>query len=339
MCSVEHPAGSRPGYRHKTTRRPSITRLASQRVGYRLILVTLAGLLLGACESTALINALTPRDNFTLEQDLAYGPAQRHRLDIYRPKNRPSDPRVVVFIHGGSWDDGDKDDYLFVGQAFTEMGFITIIPNYRLHPEAQFPDFVDDIARAIATLPELLNLAPIDRLQIVLVGHSAGAHSAAMLATEPKFLQRNGATAELHALIGIAGPYDLPLQHAAVRGKFDRLEHPNAANPVHLASALAPPTLLLYGSDDRTVATHHIERFDERLRQVGVPTRMRIIPKADHKTIVGALASRLRFLNPVFEEIRVYLYSSSLNKTSAINRSFPGFDRMAQVSSDTGNRQ
>ncbi len=314
--SIERLAGCRPGQRHYTDWLQVVIGLALPRIRYRLIFIVLTGLLLGACETTTWVNALTPRDNFVLEKDLAYGPAQRHKLDIYHPKDRPLDPRVVVFVHGGSWDQGDKEDYLFIGQAFAQMGFTTVIPNYRLYPEAEFPDFVDDIARAIAVLPVQLDVEPSDRLQIVLVGHSAGAHTAAMLATEPKFLQRNGATAKLHALIGIAGPYDLPLQHAAVRGKFDRLEHPKAANPVYLANALTPPTLLLYGADDQTVAAHHIERFSKRLHQVGVSTRVRIIPDANHKTVIGALASRLRFLNSAFEEIRDYLSSCYSKKKS-----------------------
>jgi acetyl esterase/lipase len=57
---------------------------------------------------------------------------------------------LIVFIHGGTWEEGSKDDYLFVGEAFASKGYHVLVPNYRLYPDVAFPGFVEDGAGAIA---------------------------------------------------------------------------------------------------------------------------------------------------------------------------------------------
>lgn len=268
------------------------------------------------CQPTFVINQLTPRDGLDVQTDLAYGPDPRQVLDLYVPQGRPVNKAVVVFVHGGGWDNGDKDKYLFVGQAFASLGYITALPNYRLYPQAQFPDFVDDIALAIASLNRLLPAAGVcaGRLNVILVGHSAGAHTAAMLATDPSYLARNQADVELRALIGLAGPYDLPLNDPGVVGKFDNLPYALAANPVALADETTPPTLLLHGEGDRLVSPHHTQRFRARLEQLGVPITVRTYPDTTHARVVGSLASSLRFLNPAFEDIERFLHKAALDR-------------------------
>lgn len=283
--------------------------------------LTIIGLLmlaigLSACKATTLINALTPRGDFDLKKNVPYGDNPRQQLDIYTPTARTMKSAIIVFVHGGSWADGDKKQYLFVGQAFAEMGYLTVIPNYRLYPEVKFPDFIDDIALATSRLKDLLpeNKCP-DPHNIILVGHSAGAHTVAMLATDPKYLQRNKAEIKLQTWIGMAGPYNLPLDHPMVVDKFTTVKNNTDANPVNLATADVAPALLLHGEKDETAYPKHTRELSERLQQLGVPVVTHIYPDTNHTKIVGGLAKNLRFLNPVYTDIENYLTETGLDET------------------------
>lgn len=293
--------------------------------------LTVIGLLLlavglGACRSTTLINALTPRGDFDLKKNISYGEDPRQQLDIYTPTARPMKSAIVVFVHGGSWADGDKKHYLFVGQAFAEMGYLTVIPNYRLYPQVKFPDFIDDIALAIARLKDLLpqNTCPNER-NIILVGHSAGAHSVAMLATDPQYLQRNNIDTDagnngedprsiIATWVGLAGPYNLPLDHPMVVDKFTTVTNNVDANPVNLATAAVPPALLLHGEEDETAYPKHTRELTARLQQLGVPVVTHFYPTTNHTKLVGGLAKNLRFLNPVYKDIESYLAAMGLDE-------------------------
>ena len=90
------------------------------------------------------INYLTPKDTFEKEEHLAYGLKARNRLDLYRTKNPKKQKPLIVFVHGGSWQHGNKRDYLFIGETFAREGFDVAVINYQLAPEQIFPAFVDD---------------------------------------------------------------------------------------------------------------------------------------------------------------------------------------------------
>lgn len=261
-----------------------------------------------ACGPVRVINALTPTRDLLVHKDMAYGSLPRQQLDIYQPAASRHNA-VVVFVHGGSWASGSKDDYLFVGQAFASMGFTTVIPNYRLYPDAVFPDFINDVAQAVARLPALLNMQEepcADPLRLILVGHSAGAHTVAMLVTDPQYLQRAGAKAQVLGWVGMAGPYDLPLDDPLVVDKF-RAVQGDEANPLRLATAAVPPALLLHGTADDTVYPYHSERLAARLQQLAVPVTLREYAGTNHTRLLGSLASTLRFLNPAYEDIEQFV--------------------------------
>lgn len=279
-----------------------------------LILLTLVAL--AACQPVRVLNGLTPRDTFSLKEDLSYGPSERQKLDIYLPEGRPVKEVVLVFIYGGSWESGSKDEFLFVGEAFARLGYVTVIPDYRLYPEAVFPEFVDDLALGIAQLDRLLPSGCPSGRELVLMGHSAGGHMAAILATDPKYLERNGAgNVQIRALIGLAAPYDLPLDHELVVEKFQRVDNNVEANPVRLASSSTPPSLLLHGADDTTVYPYHTERMAKRLAELGVPVETHIYEGASHISLLAGLATRLRFMNSAHDDIEAYLIQRQLNQS------------------------
>ena len=271
------------------------------------------------------LNYLAPHGHSKRIKDLPYSLQERHNLDLYLPQKIDESKPVLVFVHGGSWDTGRKEDYLFAGFALSELGYITVIPNYRLYPQVQFPHFVEDVGVAISGLPQQLknqNINFPDPLSVVLIGHSAGAHTAAMLVSNNKYHQKLNEHVQLKALIGLAGPYDLPLDDELVIGKFDGVklhdvsEHAidtghthnsHDANPINLAHENMPPVLLIHGEKDETVGPYHSERFSARLRQLNIPTQHLTYKGTNHRHLVGGLSIYARFLNPVYKDIQAFL--------------------------------
>src|SRR5690348_7936426 len=166
---------------------------------------------LGGCSPAALLNTTVPRSGYRLQSDIAYGPLARQKLDLYVPEVPRPDGKSVIFFYGGSWDSGAKGDYLFVAQALASRGVTTIIADYRLYPEVRFPVFVEDAAKATRWAGDRVGLS-----KLFVMGHSAGAHIALMLAVDTPYLARAGVDRmKIAGVIGLSGPYDfLPLKSA-----------------------------------------------------------------------------------------------------------------------------
>ena len=149
---------------------------------------------LAACSATSILNVLSPTGDLDIRRDVAYGTLPRQKLDIYRPKAGAVPRPVVVFFYGGSWDSGSRDGYLFVGEALASRGFVAVVPDYRVHPEVVFPTFLEDAAAAVAWAKRNAGDIGGDPSRVFVMGHSAGAHIAAMVALDPRYLAREGLT-------------------------------------------------------------------------------------------------------------------------------------------------
>jgi len=102
--------------------------------------------------ATTILNFITPSSSYNLEKNFPFGPNPRDRVDFYMSKDSDDSKPLVVFIHGGGWHEGDKSMYKFFAEGLTTRGYDVALPNYRLHPEAKNPDFLQDNARAIAAI-------------------------------------------------------------------------------------------------------------------------------------------------------------------------------------------
>ena len=257
--------------------------------------------LLSACSGPALVNALTPTDGYLVKRDLPYGDDARQRLDLYVPDEAPPTAPLLVFFYGGRWESGSKDLYPFVGQAFASRGYITAVADYRLYPQVRYREILEDGAAAFATASRLVG----DGHGVVLVGHSAGAYIAAMLALDQRLL----AAAEVDrcriaAAIGLSGPYDfLPLDDDTLRQIFGPGPAGPETQPISFVDPADPPMLLATGSDDTTVKPGNTIRLAERLRAVGVAAETRVYDGLNHVRVVAALAAPLRFLAPVLDDV------------------------------------
>ena len=261
-------------------------------------LVALAPLV--ACSGAAVVDALTPHSGYTVERDLAYGDDPRQRLDLYRPAAAASEAPLVVFFYGGNWQSGAKELYRFVGQAFASRGYLTAIPDYRLYPQVRFPEFVADGAAAVAWLS-----AHEGPRRVLLVGHSAGAYIAAMLALNQRWLGPAGRDCRpIAAMAGLAGPYDfLPLRDPTLIEVFGPRPAGPDTQPVAYVREHAPPMLLATGTADRTVRPANSSTLARRLDEVGAHAELIEYPGVGHVAIVAALAAPLRFLAPVLADV------------------------------------
>jgi len=154
------------------------------------------------------------RDALRCEPDYRYGPSPAESLDFY-PAARRNAP-LLVFIHGGYWRSLDKQDFSFLAPAFVRAGVAVAMPNYGLAPATSVADIVRQMLRAMAWLYRNLPQLDIDTRRIVVAGHSAGAHLAAMmLAADWPLWARDLPPDLLCGAVCISGIYDLrPLVNA-----------------------------------------------------------------------------------------------------------------------------
>lgn len=271
----------------------------------RPMFAALGALLAGACSPASVLNAMAPRDGVREASGLAYGAGDRHGIDVYAPDGAEQAP-VVVFLYGGSWVGGDRGMYRFLGASLAAAGVVCMVPDYRVWPEVGFPGFVQDAAQAVAWARRnaAAHGGAADRL--VLIGHSAGAHIATLLALDDDYLAAEGlrpATA-VRGVVGLAGPYDfLPLRSPTLQAIFGPESGWAETQPVNHVAPGAPPMLLATGDADSMVLPRNTESLAARLRAVDNPVRTVTYPGLGHREIIGAFSSGLRFLAPVRRDV------------------------------------
>ena len=255
-----------------------------------------------------LLNDFVPTYALEIRAGVAYGSHPRHLLDVYRPRDAAEPASVIVFFHGGAWRWGDRAMYLFLAEALATRGFVVVVPDYRLHPEVTFPAFVEDAAAAVAwTAGHLAEIGGDPRCLFVM-GHSAGAHMAALVALDGRFLAAHGLSpASLAGFIGLSGPYDfLPLTTERLQRIFPE-ETRERSQPIAFVGPGAPRALLATGTQDTTVRPDNTRRLAARLREAGVAVTELAYPQYTHTSIVTRLAAPLRVYAPLLDEIERFV--------------------------------
>ncbi|BDA86066.1 hypothetical protein Sa4125_36080 [Aureimonas sp. SA4125] len=245
-----------------------------------------------------MLNAVTSSAGYSVTNDIRYGAGDRGTYDLYVPDDADGQTPVVVFFYGGGWDSGSKDIYPFLGQSLASAGIIVAIPDYRIYPEVQFPAFVEDGAKAVAAVVTAAREGemgvPAGSHPLFLMGHSAGAEIAGLLALDRHYLADAGlASMRLAGFVGLAGPYDfLPLTEE----RYKRVFPPNrrqASQPVNFVTAAAPPMLLIAGDADTTVDPANSRSLGDKVRAAGGKAIVDIRPGVDHIEAVSAMATAL----------------------------------------------
>lgn len=271
---------------------------------------------LGGCVPIATANdLLVGRDGYSLTRGIAYGGHPRQTLDVYAPDAErraaatAQPARVVVFFYGGAWRNGSRDYYRFLGQTLTDAGFVVVVPDYRLSPEVRFPVFNEDAAAAVRWVRDNIAGYGGSPNDIVLMGHSAGAHIAALLVTDKHYLAQAGVpAAAIRGFVGLAGPYAIdPQQYRVSRPAFEGADPPEVAIPTNHVDGQEPPMLLLHGADDRTVWPINSYTFADTVNADGGQATVIEYPNVAHigillgfsalfRTPDGAYSDAVRFI-------------------------------------------
>jgi acetyl esterase/lipase len=273
-----------------------------------LLVFSLAG-----CTELGAFNAIIPHDRAALRvaHDIAYGPDPRQTLDIYAPAGGGHGAKIIVFVYGGSWNSGDKKDYSFVAKAFASRGFVTAVFDYRLVPQARYPAFVEDSAAAAAFVYRNAAAYGGDPASLYLVGHSAGAYNAMMVALAPRFLAGQGlSNAIIKAAVGLSGPYDfLPLDVDATRQAFAGVSDLKSTQPLNQVrkGRFAPPVMLATGDADDLVYPRNTVALAARLRDTGHAVEEKHYAGVDHTGTLLSISRPFRGKAPVLDDIIAFL--------------------------------
>ena len=281
-------------------------------LGMAIILALLTG-----CNSTGLlvVNLLAGFDNYHVDENIAYGTEPQNVMDVYVPetgttRSQSDGVPVVVFFYGGCWGGCEtltKEYYVFVAQALTSKGYLVVIPDYRRYPNVKFPQIIEDAAQTVEWVKQTIDRYGGDSDRIYLMGHSAGAHMAALLTLNEDYLLPNTWNS-LRGFVGLAGPYDfLPFTDEYQRIVFGPEEKYPASQPVNFVDGNEPPLLLLYGNDDDTVKPVNIENLTKKVRQAGGRVEAHYYDGLDHAGLIGALSLPLRNSASVLDDIANFI--------------------------------
>lgn len=257
----------------------------------RTILLGLSAALLGGCTQIGLFLANVPAhyDDDEVQKDVSYGPAPENTLDLYIPKAADKPAPVLVFFYGGRWSEGRKEQYRFLADSFTAQGYIVAIPDYRKYPQVKFPAFVEDGAAAIAWLHDNAQSYGGDPQRILLMGHSAGAHIAALLATDPHYLgAHNLERSTIKAFAGLSGPYAFEPKAPDLKDMFGPPERYPQMRAHNFVDGRQPPMLLIHGLKDSKVLPANSRKLKQTIDEKGGTANYITYEGFDHIDTIGA---------------------------------------------------
>lgn len=211
--------------------------------------------------------------------DVAYAEHPRAQLDVLLPASAPL--AILIFFHGGYWRALDKSIFSIIAREFVTQGLIVVTPNYPLAPECTISAIVEHAIAASAWTSQRLNVCPI-----IVSGHSAGGHLAAMCATNPEIASKFAGS------ISISGLFDLiPLLQTNVNEQANMDEaSATAMSPARqpLPTAMAP-SFLLVGETETAGFLWQTERYAAWLAKRGASVNVLTVPERNHFTILEPL--------------------------------------------------
>lgn len=230
-------------------------------------------------------------DNLAAYEDLLYkSTAEKDlKLDVYHANTLTETAPLLIFIHGGSWKKGNKDDYRRYLVDYANKGYVTATISYRFSQEATFPAALDDVSCALAWLRAHAAEYHINPDKIALIGGSAGGHLAMLLAyhgNDPDYVPGTGCEVDsigkVQAIVNLYGPTDLTTEYARnnevvinfIGTEFteESREDYLAASPLNFITPDDPPTLTFHGTIDALVPVSQADTLDQLLKAQQVPS-------------------------------------------------------------------
>ena len=289
----------------------------------RAAVLTIGGVALAtqsaqALSPLAIVNGITSSGGVGVSKDILYGDEPSQDLDVYYPKPLAQAMKtqsaitnsypMVVFVHGGSWESGSKEQYAFVGQSLAQAGYVTAVINYRKAPDHVYPDYVKDAAQAIAWSINNAVSLHADPARLAVMGHSAGAFNAVAAVANEDFLAPYGVKpTDIATVVGIAGPYSYDFRKFSSASAFGANATPDQVMPDRQIKGAQPPYLLLTAEKDQVVHATNTTKMTQALQAAGVSVKTSEIKGASHATSIGAMAPPLRWINDVRAQVVTYL--------------------------------
>lgn len=235
------------------------------------------------------------------------------KLDVWRPEGEGQHP-VIVFFYGGGWAHGERGHYGFAAKALAARGYVVVVPDYRKVPQVRFPAFNQDGATALKWTQDNIARYQGDPEKVAVMGHSAGAYIAVMLALNEDYLKAAGVRPGfIKAAIGLSGPYDfLPFDSKRSINAMRAWPRPQETQPIRYARADAPPMLLVTSTEDDTVKPRNAILLTQRLTELGAPVAFEAYPGLTHEDVVMALSKPFRSKAPVLDDAVHFLGKQGL---------------------------
>ena len=214
---------------------------------------------------------------------IQYGPDETQTVDVVTPTDVDAPP-LLVFFHGGYWQELSKLDSRFAAQDCLDRGWAFAAVDYTLAPTADLPTIVAECSSALRATVDTADSLGFDPTRVVVSGSSAGAHLAAMVAANTELAAAAvlvSGVYELEPLIGTSINDALGLDEATAR----------ACSPLGLDLAGFPPTLVAYGDDETDEFKRQSQAFADRLQAAGTVTSVIEIPDRNHFDVIVDLAT------------------------------------------------
>lgn len=265
-----------------------------------MLLKSLTALILFAC---------TIAQSFGQEiNTFSYGEHPRQKLDVLTPPTATKAP-VVIFLHGGGWIRGDKRIYQYVQRRLAKEGIVSVSANYRLSPEAVFPAFVKDGAQVVSWTRDNISKHGGDPENIYLMGHSAGAHTVAMLGMDETYLKEVGVDkSSIKGVIPIAAPLLLKSSQVPQLSFVFGGVPDNEMWPLAFIDGSEPPFLLLQGEKDPLVQPIHSQVAEKMIKEKGGRVTARYFKNHDHMTIIGAFSPKYESRGDIMAPITTMIF-------------------------------
>lgn len=305
---------------NKLVPKPRILKLAKVSMSAALALgsIAFAAQQAQAVSALGFVNGISGSGGVGVSKDIIYGEESLQNLDMYYPKPLAQAMQaqkkisesypLVVFVYGGSWENGNKEDYAFVGESLAQAGYVTAVINYRKAPEHVYPDYVEDTAKAIAWSYKNATKFHADPKRMAVVGHSAGAFNAVAAISNEDFLAPFGVKpSDIKAVVGIAGPYSYDFRKFDSASAFPAGATPDQIMPDRLIKGTQPPYLLLTAENDKIVYDTNTIKMTQALKDFGATVETGEIKGASHATSIGAMAKPFRWVNDVRAQVLTYL--------------------------------
>jgi acetyl esterase/lipase len=237
--------------------------------------------------------ALSAQPAPRIERNIPYAEPrnERHLLDVFAPAANSAP--VVVWVHGGGWMRGSKDEVAEKPAAFVAKGYVFVPVNYRFVPHVTMGTIVRDVAKSVGWVHANIARFGGDPSRVFLMGHSAGAQLAALLCTDSRYIEAEGVPrSSIRGCVPVDGDtYDVPLQVATATArrlrekqpppkmghpeKFGNLQQQRELSAVnHVAPNRGIPPFLILHVADHTDTSAQAYRLYAALDQAGVPAKL-----------------------------------------------------------------